>query len=957
MKCWDEDFARIHEDIVKPGYVNLVLPCAPLGTTNDRNGLRSSAPNLFRKLTHRLRRLLKGSANADDDSILHVTGKSHGHSTTESTPAFDKTVDGVPTPTALRLNAIQADPHLRRLIEHVLDENVVAGRQHLDRALSHPSLDYSRTWLTEHSRLRHLPTQQRTEWAAKAERCASDGVLDDEPPDDAPDEPGVTAGSLRHQKVTMNAPIHPLGLERYQAGPIVSVPINDIPAKALMDSGNTSTMKSCWCLIQRDYCAKSGIKIDPTTKYRITLADGTASETDGTAEVTLQFPHGKFSVTARVYHMPDPDTFDILLGHSFMLEHDVSVWNDSTSEGPQHGIRFPGGTVLPFVEQWDRSKTEIQAFCVDVNSEVTTNHLRMLSVSSQALDDTALTAEEHTVLRSMSATNPHPPPRDEASRGEGQDRTGCQIVNSATAVAKRMQAGHDADIVRRKNIAAFDEDCGIQDMTKRTARGETPPKARTSVLESGPSLTDNFLTNYEDTVWTPEPDAAAKGGIAGWDLEWLGSCKKTDSDYDVSPEFEDYARRLQSGQLPEGSCVIHFDDVPSLNRIEEGLPSIPVFTHVQAALEAEQDLPVRLRLVTHIMEKQPSAMSPLTKMTSLGFLRLVKTMLAPADKIELGQWAMTIAPPAVMNGLSAPCLEKVMVNMTNPDGSITREEMDVEALKVDIIDHETGRALGERRSIYDEDDPTRTVKSATPFRATLKPEYDPAINPNVVPWNLYHRCPTALKEIYTQWVLDSVARGIIVPHKSSYSAPIIMIRKPPKSVENAALPPEHADHEAATYRIICDMRLANQAMVETRWPQCTTAEVFESVKPSMKYFSSLDLRSAFFQLSCSPDCLDLLAFLTHPIKVPETHIKSADGEEIHVKEQIAHQFAWRKLPQGSGFSPAVFQKALSDTLRNHIPHLFGSAVVMFVDDLMIMSKTAQEHWEILCIHIRKHREN
>ena len=135
--------------------------------------------------------------------------------------------------------------------------------------------------------------------------------------------------------------------------------------------------------------------------------------------------------------------------------------------------------------------------------------------------------------------------------------------------------------------------------------------------------------------------------------------------------------------------------------------------------------------------------------------------------------------------------------------------------------------------------------------------------------------------------------------------------------------------------------------METRWPQCTTAEVFESVKPSMKYFSSLDLRSAFFQLSCSPDCLDLLAFLTHPIKVPETHIKSADGEEIHVKEQIAHQFAWRKLPQGSGFSPAVFQKALSDTLRNRIPHLFGSKVVIFVDDLMVMSETAQDHWQTL----------
>ena len=144
----------------------------------------------------------------------------------------------------------------------------------------------------------------------------------------------------------MNAPIHPLGLERYQAGPIVAIPINGCPAKALMDSGFTSTMKSCWCLIQRDYCVTSGIAIDPTTKYRITLADGTASETDGTAEITLQFPHGKFSVTARVYHMPDPDTFDILLGHSFMLEHDVSVWNDSTSEGPQHGIRFPGGTVF-----------------------------------------------------------------------------------------------------------------------------------------------------------------------------------------------------------------------------------------------------------------------------------------------------------------------------------------------------------------------------------------------------------------------------------------------------------------------------------------------------------------------------------------------------------------------------------------------------------------------------------
>ena len=57
--------------------------------------------------------------------------------------------------------------------------------------------------------------------------------------------------------------------------------------------------------------------------------------------------------------------------------------------------------------------------------------------------------------------------------------------------------------------------------------------------------------------------------------------------------------------------------------------------HVKAALVAEKDVPVGLRLVTRMTERKAwNSCKPGDKVTSLGFLRLVTTLLPDEDRVK-----------------------------------------------------------------------------------------------------------------------------------------------------------------------------------------------------------------------------------------------------------------------------------------------------------------------------------
>ena len=70
-------------------------------------------------------------------------------------------------------------------------------------------------------------------------------------------------------------------------------------------------------------------------------------------------------VAVRVLEMTDSDKIDMLIGFSFMLTEKASLYNDTRPEvygEGRHGIEFRGDVLLPFIEEWDPVKAEVQAF-------------------------------------------------------------------------------------------------------------------------------------------------------------------------------------------------------------------------------------------------------------------------------------------------------------------------------------------------------------------------------------------------------------------------------------------------------------------------------------------------------------------------------------------------------------------------------------------------------------------
>ena len=259
--------------------------------------------------------------------------------------------------------------------------------------------------------------------------------------------------------------------------------------------------------------------------------------------------------------------------------------------------------------------------------------------------------------------------------------------------------------------------------------------------------------------------------------------------------------------------------------------------------------------------------------------------------------------------------EKIQVLITKDDGTSKLETWGVEAVKSDLLDYETGKLLGpavtvegvalaSRRQIFNDQDPGRMVTSESPLTVKIKPEY---LDGSRKPWFEYRRVPPALRSVLEAWVQDSIAKGIILPYRSSYASPIFCVPKAKRD------PLTTEAEEATKYRIVVDLRQCNQATVDEHYPSPSCTEVFDAVTSDKKVYSSHDLSGAFHQQKVSEDLYPYLAFMTHGITVPETNVDLADGTKMYTKAGHYTQWTYARVPMGAQWSPKCFQASIDRT--------------------------------------------
>ena len=137
---------------------------------------------------------------------------------------------------------------------------------------------------------------------------------------------------------------------------------------------------------------------------------------------------------------------------------------------------------------------------------------------------------------------------------------------------------------------------------------------------------------------------------------------------------------------------------------------------------------------------------------------------------------------------------------------------------------------------------------------------------------------------------------------SEYAAPITLVPKPD-----------------GTWRFCVDYRKLNSITHEAKYPLPRVEDCLDQLKGA-RYFSKIDLRSGYWQTRIHPDDIHKTAFRT-----PFGH----------------HE--WLVMPFGLQGAPSNFQRMMNHYLRQYL----GKSVLCYLDDILIYSRTKEEHLQHL----------
>ncbi|GBG70708.1 hypothetical protein CBR_g8007 [Chara braunii] len=149
---------------------------------------------------------------------------------------------------------------------------------------------------------------------------------------------------------------------------------------------------------------------------------------------------------------------------------------------------------------------------------------------------------------------------------------------------------------------------------------------------------------------------------------------------------------------------------------------------------------------------------------------------------------------------------------------------------------------------------------------------------------------------------DLLEKGWIRPSSSPYGAPVLFVRKKNKDL-----------------RLCIDYRKLNAQTVKNAGPLPRIDDFLKRLG-SAKFFSKLDLKSGYHQLEIRPE----------------------DRYKTAFKTRYGH-FKWLVMPFGLTNAPTTFQAAMTLEFR----HMLDRFVLIYLDDMLVYSRSLDEHVEHL----------
>jgi transposase InsO family protein len=205
------------------------------------------------------------------------------------------------------------------------------------------------------------------------------------------------------------------------------------------------------------------------------------------------------------------------------------------------------------------------------------------------------------------------------------------------------------------------------------------------------------------------------------------------------------------------------------------------------------------------------------------------------------------------------------------------------------------------------------IPAATPMPPSRAVDHAIELEPGAAPPHrgVIRLSQPELEELRRQ-LTELLDKGYIRPSVSPFGAPVLFAKK-----------------KDGSFRLCIDYRALNKLTIKNKYPLPRIDDLLDQLH-SATVFSKIDLQSGYHQVRIAP------------ADIPKTAFRTRYGH-----------YEWLVMPFGLTNAPATFQALMNSVLRPYLDRF----VLVYLDDILIYSRTPQEHQEHLRLVLAALREH